>query len=129
MFEKFRFRKFNPDQEMILYANTMLCQVMDVAPDNSHCYASMTKMGDSYTAWIEITSSEGNFSAEAKAEDPRLAVDILDDRIKLKIKKWQCSRRLTEREDAWQWPAYEGTYGISPKHSGHRSGHSSDLAS
>jgi ribosome-associated translation inhibitor RaiA len=122
MFEKFRFRKFNPTQDIILYANTMLSQVMDVAPDNSNCYASMTKMGNTYTAWIEVTSSEGNFSAESKAEDPRLAVDILDDRIKLKIKKWQSSRRFTEREESWQWPAYDGTYGIFPKTANGRSG-------
>lgn len=115
MFEKFKFRKFNPDQETIIYANTMLSQVMDLAPDNSNCYASLAKIGNNYTAWIEITSPAGHFSAEAKADDPRLAVDILDDRIKLKIKKWKDSRRLIEREENWRWPEFNGTYGIFPK--------------
>jgi len=35
MFEKFKFRKFNPTEDVILYANTMLAQVMDMAPADS----------------------------------------------------------------------------------------------
>ena len=113
MFEKFKFRKFNPDQVLALYANTMLAQVMELAPDNASGYASMVRMGETYTAWIDITSSEGHFSAESKAEDARLAIDILDDRIRQKIKKWKSSRRIAEREDTWNWPAFEGSSGLA----------------
>jgi ribosome-associated translation inhibitor RaiA len=94
MFEKFHFKKFSPSEDVVLYANSMLTQIMDLAPDNSNCYASVTRMGDMYSAWLEITSPEKAFAAHARAEDPRLAVDLLEDRIKLKIRKWQTTRKM-----------------------------------
>jgi ribosome-associated translation inhibitor RaiA len=103
MFEKFKFKKFNPESEIVNYANTSLSQVIDLAPDNSHCYASLTKLGDTFTGWIEITSQEGHFSAESRSDDPRAAVDILEERIIQKIKKWKNERRFTERVEQRLW--------------------------
>ena len=72
----------------------MLSEIMDLAPDNSTCQASMAKFGNTFTAWLEITSPVGNFTAEARGDDAKHTLAILDDRIKLKIKK------MIEAEDS-----------------------------
>jgi hypothetical protein len=104
MFEKFKFRKFDPPQDIILYANTMLSQVMDMAPADSACVATMVKVGNNYLSSINIASSSGHFKAESKAQDPRICIDILDERIKLRIKEWQNNRNSKNNENNWISP-------------------------
>jgi ribosome-associated translation inhibitor RaiA len=92
MFEKFKFRKFNPTQDVAIYANTMLSQVMDMAPADSTCIATMARVGNNYLSSLEIASSSGQFRAESKAQDPMVCIDILDERIKQRIKDWKNNR-------------------------------------
>lgn len=122
MFEQFKFRKFNPETEVIAYANSILPEIADLSPSDSSARAGMSKMGDHYTAWIRISSSAGKFSAESRADDPRLAVDILDDRIKLKLKKWKSSRWSNRKENNWSWP-------MAQQNAHQSETHRSDLAS
>lgn len=104
MFEKFQFRKFNPTEDLILYSNTMLSQVMDMAPADSTCMATMVKVGNNYLSSINIASSSGHFKAEAKSQDPQVCIDILDERIKLRIKEWQNNRHNKDNDNNWFFP-------------------------
>jgi hypothetical protein len=103
MFEKFKFRKFNPTEDVVHYANTMLAQVMDLAPADSTCTATMVKAGNNYLSSISIASTSGHFKADSQAQDPRICIDILNERIKLRIKEWQKNRH-DKSDDYWVFP-------------------------
>jgi hypothetical protein len=106
MFEKFHFRKFNPTEDIILYANTMLAQVMELAPADSICHATMVRVGNNYLSHIEIASSSGVFTADSKAQNPRVGVDILDERIRQRIKDWQNNRNDNDNSNDWFFPGF-----------------------
>jgi ribosome-associated translation inhibitor RaiA len=106
MFEKFRFRKFNPTEDIILYANTMLAQVMELAPADSTCHATMVRVGNNYLARIEIVSGNGILTADSKSQDPRVGVDILDERIRQRIKDWQNKRNDNNNSNDWFFPGF-----------------------
>jgi hypothetical protein len=114
MFEKFQFRRFQPSEEVALYANAMLSQIMEIAPADATCFATMAKAsaksGESYIGRLEVASSEGQFKAEARAQDPYQCIDILDDRIRHKIKEWKNSRKLRFHDADWFLPESPPNY-------------------
>lgn len=111
MFESFHFRNFEPTDEIILYANTMLSQVMEVAPEDSTCLAALVKNDDRYICHFEIHSRSGKFIGETSDTDPKKAVDRMDTTMREKISKWKASRFMTEPEQSAEngfWPVKKG---------------------
>ena len=85
MFERFQFRKFIPTQDVIIYANTKLFEIMNLAPAEATCRATLVKVGNNYHSSIHIDSPTGDFFANAKAIVPQLSIDLLEEDIRRQL--------------------------------------------
>lgn len=101
MFEKFQFRKFEPTEDLVDYSGLVLTQITDIAPSDSYCTAIMTKVGDEYECSINIASMVGYFKAKSRNRDPKLALDLLEEKISANIRAWKKTRRKKSSNDDW----------------------------
>ena len=92
LFERFKFNSFNPAKEVVLQANALIQQLMDLAPSDSSYRATMSKLGDKYLSQIKIASTQVKFSAESDSSDPIKALEALSKLIKKQILEWKSSR-------------------------------------
>src|SRR4051812_34727345 len=94
MFEQFKFKNFEPSEEVRNFANRTLHQILDLLPGESHFGASLAKVGNAFEGLIEVISTAGVFKEKTSHEDPRTLLDVLSSKIKEKIATWHQKRIL-----------------------------------
>lgn len=102
MLKVFKFRKFKPKEDLVIYANTMLFQIIDFIPEGFLPAATLTKLKDKYVGHMEVYSEAGPFIVEATAEDPKVAVDKLDKKIKEEISSWRVQKLFEAAPLFWR---------------------------
>ena len=102
MLKLFKFRKFQPDQDLEIYANTMLFQIVDYIPEGFTPLASLTKLKNKFVGQLEVYSNIGPFIVEVSARDPKIVVDSLYKKIKEEISQWRIKKLVDAAPNFWR---------------------------
>jgi hypothetical protein len=102
MLKAFKFRKFKPKEDLVIYANTMLFQIIDFIPEGFLPAGSLTKFKDKYVGHMEVYSQSGPFIVEVSANDPRRVIDRLDKKMKEVISGWRIQKLVDAAPQFWR---------------------------
>jgi hypothetical protein len=81
MVGQFNFRRFTPSKELVSFSKGILSQIVSLIPVDSALMATVTKVKDEYMCRLEVFSAAGEFVAETSANDPMLAIELVDEQI------------------------------------------------
>lgn len=92
LFEQFKFRNFEPSDEVRNLANRALNQILDLVPTGAHFGATLAKVGNAFEGLVEIVSSAGTIKEKTVDEDPQSLLNRLSSQIRAKITQWHLKR-------------------------------------
>jgi hypothetical protein len=87
-----QFIGFMPDDFVDLYLDAMLRRVAEHAPYESNCHACLEQNRGSYLARIEVETATGPFVGEARAAEPKLALDLAEEQVFRRLEHWRKTR-------------------------------------
>lgn len=90
---RIRYVNFTPTDGFLLYADSAMTRLLDLAPSDSATASSIEKRGSRYSCRIEIVSAVQRFEATiARSVNPKSALDVARCRIAHQLSKWHQRR-------------------------------------
>lgn len=97
----FEFKRFKPPHELTLYANALLIQLFDFIPDGEISSATIVRSGEKYQCKIFVRGQSSNFREETLSRNPRVAIEMVNEKIKKQMLDWQVARLADHSPEFW----------------------------
>jgi len=92
--DQFNFKSFQPSQELEINTKSMLSQLVDFAPLPLGIKAHLSFEDSVYICSVEIKTQFTNFQEEYKCSEPLEAVNLVDQKLRRQIMKWQLDHKI-----------------------------------
>lgn len=85
---KINFLNFVPTDGFRLYADNLICRLIDLAPSDAASFSCVEKRGARYMCKIEIISTVQRFETFIEAMNPKTALEEARRRIVRQLNRW-----------------------------------------
>jgi hypothetical protein len=103
MYSQLRFKKFKPTVHLGRHVSEVFLHLIEFIPLGAGISAHFTKVKGKYQCSLAVESSEGLFTHQTVATDPISALDVVTQKIKIKIESWQRRHMALNEPSFWEF--------------------------